>query len=71
MLTPDQGLDDETGGQEKLRILAGVNWRQRELVMRTLARFEGITGLVPRGRVSAPLLRSFPGKRLKGDGGRL
>lgn len=37
MLTPDQLLDDEAGGQEEPRVLAGVDWRQRELVMRALA----------------------------------
>lgn len=69
MLTPDQGLDDEAGGQEEPSILAGVHRRQRELMMRTLT--EGIIGLVPRGRVSAALRRRSPGEGFEGHGGRL
>lgn len=71
MLTPDQGLDDETGSQEEPRILAGVDRRQRELVVGTLARFEGIVGIVPQGCVSTAPRRRLPRESFEGDGGRL
>ncbi|TFB03801.1 hypothetical protein CCMA1212_004793 [Trichoderma ghanense] len=31
-LTPDKTLDDETGRQEQHRVLARVDWRQRDSV---------------------------------------